>query len=68
MDATDSLCDVVEFYDRGGIPNEALDPLMRPLGLTRAQIDDLVAFLESLTGDVDALVRDALAAPIGDRR
>ena len=63
-----TLREVVEFYDRGGVPNEALDPLMRPLGLTQTQIDDLVAFLESLTGDVNALVRDARAAPIGDRR
>lgn len=61
-----SLRDVLEFYNRGGVPNEALDPLIRPLGLSDAEIDDLLAFLQSLTGsNVDALVADAFAAPIG---
>jgi cytochrome c peroxidase len=58
---------VVGFYDRGGVPNEVLDPLIRPLGLTQQESRDLVAFLESLTGTgIDALVADALAAPVGD--
>jgi hypothetical protein len=62
-----SLREVVAFYDRGGVPHENLDPRIRPLGLEASEIDDLVAFLESLTGaDVDALVVDAFAAPIGD--
>ena len=42
---------VVEFYNRGGYPNEALDPLIRPLNLSETDMDDLVAFLKSLTGD-----------------
>ncbi len=64
-----TLRDVVDFYNRGGIPNEGLDPLIRPLALTGEEIDDLVAFLASLTGDnVDILVSDAFAAPIGDVR
>ncbi|HUF50976.1 MAG TPA: hypothetical protein VMN60_09100 [Longimicrobiales bacterium] len=29
-----SLEDVVEFYDRGGIPNPRLTPELRPLGLS----------------------------------
>ena len=63
-----TLADVVAFYDEGGVPNEGLDPLIRPLGLGEAQRQDLVAFLESLTGsDVPDLVADAFAAPIGDR-
>ena len=58
-----TLRDVVEFYDRGGVPNENLDPRIRPLGLSPDEIDALVAFLESLTGsDVDLLVADGLAA------
>jgi cytochrome c peroxidase len=62
-----TLRDVVAFYNRGGVPNEVLDPLIRPLGLSAPEMDDLVAFLESLTGDdVDLLVGDALSAPIGD--
>jgi cytochrome c peroxidase len=62
-----SLGDVIRFYNAGGVPNEVLDPSIKPLGLDEAEIDDLVAFLESLTGDnVDQLVADAFAAPIGD--
>ena len=62
-----NLRDVVEFYDRGGVPHEGLDPAIRPLGLEERQIDELVAFLESLTGDnVDELVRDARSEKIGN--
>ena len=61
-----TLRDVLLFYNRGGVPNEVLDPLIAPLGLTDSEIDDLLAFLQSLTGsNVDALVSDAHAAPIG---
>lgn len=62
-----TLREVVEFYNRGGEPNENLDPLVKPLGLSEAEIDALAAFLESLTGNtVDTLVSDAYAAPVGD--
>lgn len=47
-----TLLDVVEYYDRGGIPNPGLDPLMLPLHLTAREKGDLVAFLEALTGPV----------------
>jgi len=58
---------VVAFYDAGGVPNEVLDPRIRPLGLTPAERADLVAFLASLTGaDVHLLIADAFAAPVGD--
>ena len=61
-----SLRDVLRFYNRGGVPNEVLDARIRPLGLTDAEIDDLLAFLASLTGsNVDVIVSDAYAAPIG---
>lgn len=61
-----TLRDVVLFYNRGGVPNEVLDPLISPLGLSEAELDDLLAFLLSLTGsNVDTLVSDAHAAPIG---
>ena len=64
-----ALKEVVEFYNRGGIANETLDPLIKPLNLTAKEIGDLVSFLESLTGDnVDELVADAFAAPVGDQR
>ncbi len=62
-----SLEEVVRFYNQGGISNENLDPLIKPLNLTESEIGDLVKFLESLTGsNVDKLVADAFAAPIGD--
>ena len=62
-----SLREVVEFYNRGGVPNELLSPLIMPLGLTDEEIDDIVTFMESLTGsNVATLVADAFAAPIGD--
>jgi len=60
---------VIAFYDGGGVANDGLDPRIRPLGLSAAERAALRAFLESLTGgQVTALVRDAYAAPIGDRR
>jgi cytochrome c peroxidase len=62
-----TLRDVIEFYNVGGVPNELLSPLIKPLNLTEEEIDALVAFLESLTGNnVAVLVADAFAAPIGD--
>jgi len=62
-----SLREVVEFYNQGGIPNELLSPLIKPLGLNDEEIDNLVAFMNSLTGsNVGVLVADAFAAPIGD--
>ena len=62
-----TLREVVEFYDAGGVANEGLDPKIKPLGLQDREMDDLVAFLRSLTGDdVDEIVADAFAAPVGD--
>lgn len=62
-----TLGDVVDFYDAGGFPNELLDPLIRPLHFTDEEKQDLVAFLQSLTGsNVDLLVADAFAVPVGD--
>jgi cytochrome c peroxidase len=62
-----SLQEVVAFYNTGGVVNPNLDPLLKPLELTPAAQEDLVAFLMSLTGDnVDVIVADAFAAPVGD--
>ena len=50
----ETLRDVVEFYNAGGGENEFAEtksPAMQPLGLSDADVDDLVAFLESLSGD-----------------
>lgn len=47
-----SLAEVVAWYaEGGGHSNPWLSPLIEPLGLDAAQQADLVAFLESLTGD-----------------
>ena len=46
-----TLKGVVEFLDRGGNPSPDRDPRIAPLGLAEHEKADLVAFLESLTGD-----------------
>ena len=47
-----TLKEVVDFYVGGGNANPQLDPLIRPLTMfTRQERADLVAFLESLTGE-----------------
>jgi cytochrome c peroxidase len=56
-----TLKDVVAFYDRGGLANPSLSPMMQTLGLTGAERDDLAAFLESLSGEIDPRV---LARPL----
>ena len=45
-----TLLDVIDVYNRGGVPNPNLDPLVLPLRLTQGEKTDLVAFLEALTG------------------
>jgi len=44
-----TLEEVVQHYNSGGKPHPNRDPLMRPLGLTSMDVQDIVAFLESLT-------------------
>ena len=46
---------VVDHYDRGGSAPEFLQPEIRPLGLSDAEKDDLVAFLSALNGRVHRL-------------
>jgi cytochrome c peroxidase len=51
-----TLEDVINHYNNGGVskaddkPNPYLSGGMRPLNLTKPQIEDLVAFLKALTG------------------
>jgi len=62
-----TLREVVEFYNQGGFENELLSPMIRPLGLNDKEINQLVDFMGSLTGsNVQTLVADAFAVPIGD--
>jgi len=61
-----TLEDVVRFYDRGGVPHDGLDPRIRPLGLSDAEVAALVAFLESLTSPhIAELVADARSVAVG---
>jgi len=46
-----TLEEVVEFYDKGGIPNRNLDQNIKPLHLTDQDKKDLVAFLKALSGE-----------------
>lgn len=46
-----TLRDVVEFYNRGGNANPWRTGRLAPLGLTSADLDDLIAFLEALDSD-----------------
>jgi cytochrome c peroxidase len=43
-----TLDDVVEFYNRGGGANPHLNSVLGPLGLTKEEMSDLVAFLKAL--------------------
>lgn len=47
-----SLGEVIEFYEKGGRPNPALDSRIRPLHLSPQDKLDLLAFLNALTGEV----------------
>jgi cytochrome c peroxidase len=50
----ETLSDVVEFYNSGGGSNEFAankTPLVEPLGLNEREIEDLVAFLDSMSGE-----------------
>ncbi|MGH8473959.1 MAG: cytochrome-c peroxidase, partial [Gammaproteobacteria bacterium] len=62
-----TLADVVVYYNRGGYAAPDRDPLIEPLGLSTREENDLLVFLESLTGDnVREIAADGLAAPVGD--
>jgi cytochrome c peroxidase len=62
-----TLKDVVRFYNQGGAASEyagTRDALIQPLNLTEQEQDDLVAFLESLTGEpVPAALFEDTSAP-----
>jgi cytochrome c peroxidase len=47
----ETLEDVVQHYNRGGIANPTLDPKIHPLRLTDDEVRALVAMLESLEGE-----------------
>lgn len=48
----ETLEEVIDYYDRGGIPNKNLHPLLRkPLNMTAEEKKALVSFLKSLSGE-----------------
>jgi len=69
-----TLDDVIAFYNQGGMlknesnfPNVTQSPLIQPLGLTEGEIEDLTAFMKTLTGDnIAEVISDAFATPVGD--
>lgn len=46
-----SLEEVVDYYDKGGLPNPHLNPLIRPLHLTAKEKKALVNFMKALSGE-----------------
>ena len=64
-----TLHEVVYFYVRGGVEHPGRDRLIGPLDLEDGAADDLVTFLESLTGgNIAELVADARSTPVGNLR
>ena len=47
----DTLTEVVQFYNDGGGEDQGKDSRLKPLGLSDREVEELAAFLESLTGD-----------------
>ena len=65
--AFSTLREVIDFYNRGGVSNELLSPLITPLNLSEREIEQVIVFMNTLTGDnVKDIVADAFDAPIGD--
>jgi cytochrome c peroxidase len=56
-----TLAEVVAFYNRGGVRNPWLSGEIKPLELSAGEQADLVAFLESLTGEV---AREITSPPV----
>ena len=46
-----TLEEVVEFFDQGGGKNSNLSPLMKPLGLTKEEKTNIIAFLKAFKGE-----------------
>jgi cytochrome c peroxidase len=47
-----TLEEVVEVYDRGGTRNPNLDAKVKPLRLSKQEKKDLIAFMQTLTGEL----------------
>jgi cytochrome c peroxidase len=49
--AEPTLAAVIELYDRGGVERDSRSELIEPLHLSGDEKADLIAFLETLTGE-----------------
>jgi cytochrome c peroxidase len=58
-----TLDEVVEFYNKGGIPNKNLDPQMKLLHMNDQEKKDLVAFMKALSGEGWQSVSEPTAFP-----
>jgi cytochrome c peroxidase len=47
-----TLWEVVAFYNKGGVKNPYLSKEIKPLNLTQQETDDLVSFMQALSGPV----------------
>jgi cytochrome c peroxidase len=62
-----TLHEVVMFYNQGGHLHDTLDPLIAPLHLNIEEVEALVDFLNTLTGDnIEELIIDARSEQIGN--
>jgi cytochrome c peroxidase len=57
-----NLRDVLKHYNKGGEANPNADPVLKPLGLSQAEIDDVISFLSNLS-DKAFLTDPKLARP-----
>ena len=55
-----TLKDVIALYDKGGLATSNIDPNIKPLKLSEKDKEDLLAFLQALTGTTPAIVIPAL--------
>ena len=55
-----TLAAVIDLYDRGGVDRPSRAPEIRPLGLTKTDKADLIAFLGTLTGEPQPVSRPTL--------
>ena len=63
-----TLEEVIDFYEGGGEPNQWLDAKMRPISnFTNQKKQDLLAFLQALTGEVPEWTKRAPQLPPDER-